>query len=89
MHTKRGERSQEDHMATRMISYSQLVSVIGEGAREIYGADWNTAERAAAALWKSYEQATGLSWEEVEPDVRAAWERACLFPRIDGSLRLH
>lgn len=74
---------------TRMISYSHLVSVIGEGAREIYGPDWATAERAAATLWKSYEQATGLSWEEVEPDVRAAWERASLFPRLDGSLRLH
>ena len=76
-------------MATRMISYSQLVAVIGEGAREIYGADWTTAERAAAALWKSYEQATGLSWEEVEPDVHAAWERASLRPPTDGSLRIH
>lgn len=74
---------------TRMVSYEQLVAVIGEGAREIYGADWTTAERAASVLWKSYERATGLSWEEVEPDVRAAWERASLFPRIDGSLRLH
>lgn len=74
---------------TRMVSYEQLVAVIGEGAREIYGADWTTAERAASVLWKSYEQATGLSWEEVEPDVRAAWERASLFPRIDGLLRLH
>jgi len=74
---------------TRMISYSQLVSVIGEGAREIYGADWTAAERAASVLWKAYEQATGLSWEEVEPDVHAAWERASLYARTDGSLRLH
>jgi len=74
---------------TRTITYGQLVAVIGEGAREVYGADWAAAERAAATLWKSYEQATGLSWEEVEPDVHAAWERANLYPRADGSLRLH
>jgi len=74
---------------TRVISYGQLVCVIGQGVREVYGADWTAAERAAATLWKSYEQATGLSWEEVVPDVREAWERASLFPRVDGLLRLH
>ncbi|MDR0184228.1 hypothetical protein [Lysobacter arvi] len=59
-----------------MTNYESLIDAIGEGAREMYGPNWEMAELAAEALWKSYERATGLTWEDVESDVKAAWERA-------------
>ena len=72
----------EPALKPRAIPYRQLVTVIGEGAREIYGPDWELAERAAKDLWKTYEQTTGLSWADVEPDIRAAWERATVTATI-------
>lgn len=67
--SKQGERA-----------YHILIGAIGEGAHELYGANWELAEAASLKLWQSYSRATGLSWSDVRIDVRDAWERACFSP---------
>ncbi|GAA5075399.1 hypothetical protein GCM10025759_18910 [Lysobacter panacisoli] len=57
-------------------AYRLLIGAIGEGAHELYGANWRRAEAATLELWKAYSHATGLTWADVRGDIHEAWEKA-------------